>query len=61
MNQNYIPPEISNELGRFGPTAAADRNLYSRGMTTKTLIEIDGIPVTDLVKRFARVVEDAGD
>ena len=52
MNQNYIPPEISNELGRFGPTAAADRNLYSRGMTTKTLIEIDGIPVTDLVKRF---------
>lgn len=52
MNQNYIPPEISNELGRFGPTAAADRNLYSRGMSTKTLIEIDGIPVTDLVKRF---------
>lgn len=52
MSQNYIPPEISNELGRFGPTAAADRNLYSRGMTTKTLIEIDGIPVTDLVKRF---------
>ena len=52
MAQNYVPPEISNELGRFGPAAAADRNLYARGMTTKALVEIDGVSVTDLVKHF---------
>lgn len=50
MNQNYIPPEIGNELGRYGPTAAADRNPFARGLSTKTLFEIDGIPVGDLVK-----------
>lgn len=52
MNDNYLPPEISNELGRFGPSAAADRNLYARGLSSKTLSGIDGVPVCDLIDKF---------
>lgn len=52
MSDTYLPPEISNELGRIGPSAAADRNLYARGVTSKTLFGIDGIPVRDLIDRY---------
>ncbi|WP_428826704.1 hypothetical protein ACLIKD_00390 [Azonexus sp. IMCC34842] len=52
MSDNYLPPEISNELGRIGPSAAADRNFYARGVTSKTLFGIDGIPVAELVEKF---------
>lgn len=52
MNRDYIPPTISNELGRQALDAAADRNIYARGTSTPTLFEIDGIPVASLVGQF---------
>lgn len=52
MIKNYVPPEISNELGRFGPMAAADRNFYARGISSKTLFEIDGVPLRQMVEEF---------
>jgi diaminopimelate decarboxylase len=52
MNRDYIPPTISNELGRQALDAAADRNIYARGTSTPTLFEIDGIPIASLVGQF---------
>lgn len=52
MNNNYLPPTISAELGRHALEAAADRNLYARGTRAPTLFEIDGIPVAALVQQF---------
>ncbi len=52
MNRDYLPPTISNELGRQALDAAADRNFYARGTSTPTLFEIDGIPVASLIERF---------
>jgi len=52
MKPDYLPPTISNELGRSAPEAAADRNQYARGMNTKELSTIDGIPVPQLVEKF---------
>lgn len=52
MKSDYLPPIISNELGRPAPEAATDRNQYARGMNSKVLSEIDGIPVSKLVEKF---------
>jgi diaminopimelate decarboxylase len=52
MNQPYLPPIISNELGRQALDAAADRNLYARGARVPALYEIDGQPVSDLLKTY---------
>lgn len=52
MNRDYVPPTISNELGRPTSKAAADRNFYSRGAHIPPLFEIDGIPVATLVEKF---------
>ncbi len=52
MNDEYLPPRISNELGRSAPEAATDRNYYAFGSTTPTLLKIDGIPVSNLIDQF---------
>lgn len=52
MSRDYLPPTISNELGRPTAEAAADRNFYARGAHTQTLFEVDGIPVSTLIGRF---------
>jgi len=52
MKDDYSPPRISNELGRAAPEAATDRNYYARGLNTPPLFEIDGVPVSKLVKEF---------
>lgn len=52
MSSHYVPPRISNELGRSAPEAAADRNYYARGVSSATLSEIDGIAVSDLTEKF---------
>ncbi len=52
MTNEYIPPRISNELGRTAPEAAADRNFYSRGMSTPAIFEIDGVSISKLVEEF---------
>lgn len=52
MIRDYLPPTISNELGRQTLDAAADRNFYARGTNTPALLEIDGIPVASLVEQF---------
>lgn len=52
MNNNYLPPTISAELGRHALDAAADRNLYARGTRAPTLFEIDGMPVAALAQQF---------
>lgn len=51
MSETYIPPLISDELGR-SPEAAIDRNLYSRGSHAPVLTEIDGVSVEQLTKEF---------
>ena len=50
--ESYLPPTISNELGRPMPEAAADRNFYARGAHTPALLEIDGVAVADLAKKY---------
>lgn len=52
MAFEYSTPLISNELGRLGSEAAADRNFYARGMHVRSIFEIDGCPVRDLVGKF---------
>lgn len=52
MTRDYLTPTISNELGRQTPEAATDRNYYARGMQTKALFDIDGIPVSRLIEDF---------
>lgn len=52
MNNEYLPPRISNELGRSAPEAASDRNYYARGVSSPTLPEIDGVPVSQLTTLF---------
>lgn len=52
MSQDYVPPEISNELGRYGPAAAADRNSYARGEISEVMEAIDGVAVNELIARF---------
>jgi len=52
MTSEYSPPRISNELGRTAPEAAVDRNYYALGMNSPTLSEIDGVPISKLVKQF---------
>lgn len=52
MNETYAPPVISGELGRRGDKAADDRNFIAHGTRTPTLFEIDGIPVSALVREF---------
>ena len=52
MTNEYVPPRISNELGRAAPEAATDRNFYALGVTTPTLSEIDGIPISELIDQF---------
>src|SRR5512141_2883558 len=52
MKLDYLPPAISNELGRHSLDAAADRNFYARGTRSPTLFEIDGIPVASLIEQF---------
>lgn len=52
MNQTYVPPMISSELGRTGPKAADDRNFYARGARIPALFDVDGIPIPALVGKF---------
>ncbi len=52
MTNSYLPPIISNELGSSMSRAAADRNFYSRGAHSQTLFEIDGVPISDLAKKY---------
>jgi len=52
MKPDYLPPTISNELGRPTPEAVTDRNQYARGINTKVLSKIDDIPVDELVEKF---------
>ncbi len=51
MTETYLPPLISDELGR-SPEAAVDRNFFSRGSHAPVLSEIDGINVEELIKQF---------
>lgn len=52
MSQRYVQPSISGELGRSMPNAAMDRNFYARGSHVSPLLDIDAIPVTELVESF---------
>lgn len=52
MNQPYLQPIISGELGRTAPNAAVDRNHFARGTHTPALFEIDGVPVQKLTEEF---------
>ncbi len=52
MDQNYVGPTISSELGRSAPTAAADRNAFARGGHTPALFDIDGVPIDRLVEDY---------
>lgn len=52
MDDTYIPPVISGELGRRGDKAADDRNFVAHGTRTPTLFEIDGVPISALVEEF---------
>ncbi|MDF1690314.1 MAG: alanine racemase [Cycloclasticus sp.] len=52
MKPDYLPPAISNELGRTSAEATSDRNHYAHGFHTQVLTDIDGIKVSDLVERF---------
>ncbi|MGE5470531.1 MAG: diaminopimelate decarboxylase [Bacteroidota bacterium] len=52
MTPKYSTPLISNELGRTGSEAAADRNSYARGQSAPSLSEIDGNPVRELLAKF---------
>lgn len=50
MNDMYNGPTITSELGRLSIESAADRNRLSRGGGGEVLEEIDGVPVSDLVR-----------
>lgn len=52
MNDDYIQPMISDELGRSTPNAAVDRNYYAHGAQVPALFEIDGISIPALVAEF---------
>ncbi len=52
MNDDYIQPMISDELGRSTPNAAVDRNYYAHGSQIPALFEIDGISIPALVAEF---------
>ncbi len=60
MIERYVPPTISGELGQDTETAAASRNIYTRGLnitslapaTVPALAEIDGLSVAALVNQF---------
>jgi diaminopimelate decarboxylase len=52
MTETYLPPTISNELGRLANDAATDRNMYARGTQSSVLSDIDGIPISKLVEKF---------
>jgi diaminopimelate decarboxylase len=52
MDETYVPPVISGELGRRGEKAADDRNFVAHGTRAPTLFEIDGVPVSGLVEEF---------
>jgi len=52
MSTEYTVPLVSNELGRIGSEAAAERNYLARGEATPSLSEIDGVPVRELIKEF---------
>jgi diaminopimelate decarboxylase len=52
VNEDYIQPMISDELGRSTPNAAVDRNYYAHGSQIPSLFEIDGISIPALVAEF---------
>ena len=52
MKYDYLPPSLSNELGRHSQDAAADRNYYARGSHIPSLPAIEGLPVSSLVQEF---------
>jgi len=52
VNDDYIQPMISDELGRSTPNAAVDRNYYAHGAQVPALFEIDGISIPALVAEF---------
>ncbi len=51
MLQEYSPPIITSELGRFAD-GAVDRNSLARGFNNDFRDHIDGVTVEDLVERF---------
>jgi len=52
MTHEYLPPKISNELGRAELEAETDRNYYARAKCAPALSEIDGVPVSRLIEQF---------
>lgn len=52
MNEDYIQPMISDELGRSTPQAAVDRNYYAHGAQIPSLFEIDGTSIPSLIAEF---------
>lgn len=51
MNERYLPPRITDELGRSAE-AAVDRNGYSRGESAAFRSHIDGVAISSLVAEF---------
>ncbi len=51
MLNQYTPPVITGELGRYAD-GAADRNSFSRWLSTEVCDRIDGVAVEDLISRF---------
>lgn len=56
MNQRYLPPRISAELGARPIEAAIDRSSFARGSHRAVLAEISGAPVADLAAEFGTPV-----
>jgi diaminopimelate decarboxylase len=52
LNDTYMPPLISGELGQGTPQAAADRNLYARGTHSVARAKIDGLSINALIEKF---------
>jgi len=51
VNDHYLPPRITDELGRSAE-AAVDRNGYARGETSAFRPDIDGVSIAGLVAEF---------
>lgn len=52
MNEKYVPPMISTELGSRPIEAAIDRSRFARGQHLEALAEISGAPVAELAEEF---------
>jgi diaminopimelate decarboxylase len=52
LDQKYVPPVISGELGCTTSRVAEDRNFYAHGSHVPALSQIDGVSIAGLVKEF---------